>query len=73
MLLDILAPDGLFKYSSQSISSCFHKVTKGLKVFESKVKLYIPSTINIWDKLHIQAIGADKKWAGYTSSNQSLK
>ena len=29
------------------------------------LKLYIPSTINIWKKVLTKAIWADKKWAGF--------
>ena len=36
-------------------------------------KLYVPSTINIWKKVLIKAIWADKKWAGFWQISLYIK
>ena len=40
---------------------------------ESRAKVYIPSTINIWKKVLNKAIWAGKKWAGFWQISLYIK
>ena len=49
-------------YSTTSVTMI---VVKQKKISQLHLKLYIPSSINIWKKVLTKANWADKKWAGF--------
>ena len=50
-------------FEKDRVISMLHK--SGCLDSHFKVKLYIPSTINIWKKVLTKATWADKEWTGF--------